>query len=505
MFKSSVHFRRVCLVGCTLGLSLSLGCISAHHRVPAGTVSEGLLPNAPMPRELDKAVLPPYVIEPPDILTIECLHIVPHPPYRLRTDDVVYLRVQETGSDYRIKTGDRMSLHVEGTVPDAPINGECSVEADGTVNLDEIRFRFGFGDPRDRGAERVDTGPRYGSVRVAGLTREDARTAIEEHLKKTEKEPRVALSLITPGEIAGRYRVDPDGTINLNTPLKASAMNPNSVVVSVPEDDPGERLPPGDGAPSSPVTRYHKVQVARFDDGRPSLSTDEAQEAIERELKKQGWLEPRATVSLIRMALLQQIQGEHLVTPDGTVTLGAYGSVSVVGKTLADAKRAIESHLARYHLEDPEVAVDVYAYNSKAFYVIYQGAGTGDSVYKFPVTGNDTVLDAVSKLEGLRAISSLRIWVARPTPNGTHVQVLPVDWEAVVAQGAVATNYQLMPGDRLFVAEDKWIALDTSLAKVFAPMERVMGFAFQGVQTVSRFSGKVLSGGGLQGYFGGIQ
>ncbi len=56
------------------------------------------------PRELDKAILPQYRIEPPDILVIEALNLVPKPPYKLRVLDV-------------------LSIQVEGTLPDAPIQG----------------------------------------------------------------------------------------------------------------------------------------------------------------------------------------------------------------------------------------------------------------------------------------------------------------------------------------------------------------------------------------------
>jgi polysaccharide export outer membrane protein len=62
--------------------------------------------------------------------------------------------------------------------------------------------------------------------------------------------------------------------------------------------------------------------------------------------------------------------------------------------------------------------------------------------------------------------------------------------------GKACTNFQLLPGDRVFVAEDKLIALNTGLSKLFAPMERVMGFSLMGVGTATRFSGPVLKGGG---------
>ena len=72
------------------------------------------------------------------------------------------------------------------------------------------------------------------------------------------------------------------------------------------------------------------------------------------------------------------------------ITLGGYGSVSVVGMTVEQAKTAIEWRLSQL-LEEPEVSVKVYSYNSKVYYVITQGAGLGDQVVRLPVMGNETV------------------------------------------------------------------------------------------------------------------
>ena len=83
----------------------------------------------------------------------------------------------------------------------------------------------------------------------------------------------------------------------------------------------------------------------------------------------------------------------------------------------------------------------------------------------------------------------------------------PALWDAITAEGATATNYQLMPGDRLFIAEDKMVAFDTNLGKLLAPFERAMGFTLLGTSTVGRLSGKVLqnartnNGGGNFGNF----
>ena len=76
----------------------------------------------------------------------------------------------------------------------------------------------------------------------------------------------------------------------------------------------------------------------------------------------------------------------------------------MAGLTLLQAKVAIERVLAQYVL-DPEVTVDVRAYNSKDYFGITDGAGYGQQVYRFPITGNDTVLRAISFIQGLPVVA----------------------------------------------------------------------------------------------------
>ena len=307
------------------------------------------------PKELSKASLPDYVIEPPDVLTIDAINLVPQAPYLLRPMDV--LQVQATGLP-----------------EDAPLpyEGQYRIGIDGTLVL-------GVGyDMVNVSGER-----RYQPLQVAGLPMEVARDLIQERLATIAREPEV-------------------------------------------------------------------------------------------------W------VTLLEMAPQQGIAGEHLVAPDGTINLGAYGRVRVVGLTLDQAKAAVEGHLSA-RFSQPEVALDVYGYNSKVYYVITQGAGLGDQIVQFPITGNETALDAVSNIQGMQANSSTRMWIARPGKNGCGGdQILPVDWLSITQRGDVTTNYQVMPGDRVFIAEDKLVALDTTLAKMIAPVERVLGVTLLGTQTAKQ-------------------
>ena len=229
--------------------------------------------------------------------------------------------------------------------------------------------------------------------------------------------------------------------------------------------------------------QYGKVKVG-------GLTEDEAAAAIREAFIKKEFAEPQVSVQLVQSSGMQPISGEHLVAPDGRVNLGTYGAVDVAGLTLEAAKGAIEAQLANY-LDSPEVSVSVFAYNSKVYYVITEGAGLGDLVARLPVTGNETVLDAISQINGLSRISSKNIWIARPNATGGGCDtILPVAWKDITKGADTATNYQILPGDRIFIAENKLIAIDAALNQVIAPFERIFGVTLlgtQAIQTINRF------------------
>jgi polysaccharide biosynthesis/export protein len=214
-------------------------------------------------------------------------------------------------------------------------------------------------------------------------------------------------------------------------------------------------------------------------------TVDQVQAAVRQHLSN-VLRNPQVAISLAQFRGQQQVRGEHLVRPDGTISLGIYGSVYVAGMTLGQIKIVIENHLRDY-VVNPQVAVDVFAYNSKWYYVVFDGGGYGEQVYRLPITGNETVLDAISNLQGLPPVSSLwRVWIARPAPCCSPCdQILMVDWQAVVKGGSTCTNYQLFPGDRVYVDADCLVKADLWLAKILAPVERVFGITLLGTSTVN--------------------
>jgi protein involved in polysaccharide export with SLBB domain len=198
----------------------------------------------------------------------------------------------------------------------------------------------------------------------------------------------------------------------------------------------------------------------------------------------------------------QPIRGQHLVRPDGTIGMGIYGSVYVAGMTLEQAQAAIVAQVSTrvQRLDARDLYVDVLAYNSKVYYVITDGGGYGEQVLRFPITGNETVLDAISQIAGLPAVASKKqIWLARPVPGDCHQhQILPVDWLAITQGAVTATNYQILPGDRVYVMADRWITFDSRVAKVLSPFTRMLGFTLLGAETVQTIRNR--NGGGNGGF-----
>jgi polysaccharide export outer membrane protein len=216
------------------------------------------------------------------------------------------------------------------------------------------------------------------------------------------------------------------------------------------------------------------------------LTLEEATRDIERFLKK-SLKDPQVSVSLEEIGGIQLIRGEHLVRPDGTVNLGKYGRVPIARMTQEMAKAAIEKHLSQFFL-NPEIALDITGFNSSVYYVIFDGGGAAEQVVRFPYLGSETVLDAIAQVNGLPAIASKnRVWLARPEEEDSADSVLPIDWRAITMRGQTRTNYQIQPGDRIYVAADPLIRITDHLNKAIAPVERIFGVTLLGNSTIQQF------------------
>ncbi|HMB04677.1 MAG TPA: polysaccharide biosynthesis/export family protein [Isosphaeraceae bacterium] len=205
------------------------------------------------------------------------------------------------------------------------------------------------------------------------------------------------------------------------------------------------------------------------------------------------------TVEVLEALPGRPISGERLVRPDGKISLGFYGEVYVAGLTTSEIKEKIVLHLRKYISDDvlglwkedekthelievpprdsDRVFVDVTSYNSKVYYVQGDVAAPG----KMPITGNETVLDAINYAGGLIPTAAPQnIRLVRPAPPGACCeQVLPVNLAAIVSAGDTTTNYQLMPGDRLVVYRDPIVRTTIFIDRLAAPFQTVINSILQ--------------------------
>ncbi len=375
----------------------------------------------------------------------------------------------------------------------------------------------------------MSLGP-YGSVPVAGLTMNQAKAALVRHVVSDNhvKDPRVTLTaLAIPAsgspdtDLAQESNKTQNSNLIARTGLQApprlvpvpagSSLNDRSQTSAYWPDTQAikEEPPLGQDVETLPQPR----KLANGQAMAPSVALHGAGFAgppAPTELRKESLppyiIEPPDILlveSSTKAGLLkydQPLRGQHLVRPDGTISLGIYGSVYVAGMTLEQAKEVIAEKI-KERVKDFDLGtlhVDVLAYNSKVYYVVTDGGGYGEQVYRIPITGSETVLDALALVNGLPPVASKKhIWVARRTPGDVgYDQVLPVDWIGITQRGAAATNYQVLPGDRIYVKADRWRTLDATVGKILSPFERVLGITLLGSSTVNSIEGRGLSATG---------
>jgi len=145
-----------------------------------------------------------------------------------------------------------------------------------------------------------------------------------------------------------------------------------------------------------------------------------------------------------------RLPADQPVLIDGTVDLGKYGRPVVAGKTVPMIHAEIQALISAQEKNKEDALVTVRLVNrvSKVYYVL----GEVNSPGAYPLAGRETVLDGIIAAGGItRQASEHKIILSRPTPPHGCRMVLPICYKDIVQVGDTATNYQLAPGDRIYV------------------------------------------------------
>ena len=167
-----------------------------------------------------------------------------------------------------------------------------------------------------------------------------------------------------------------------------------------------------------------------------------------------------------------RVAADQTIEPDGTIDLGVYGRPVVAGLTVEQIEVVVRNAICSLEPDactppddlpsDPierETIIEKFARGpvnvrligpeSAVFYALGEVTAPG----AYPLNGRETVLDAILKAGGLSdRADRCQIILARPTGPYECRVVLRVCYDRLVQLGDATTNYQILPGDRLFVA-----------------------------------------------------
>lgn len=165
-----------------------------------------------------------------------------------------------------------------------------------------------------------------------------------------------------------------------------------------------------------------------------------------------------------------RLHSDQTVQQDGVIELGDYGRMAVIGLTTEEIQRQVQTRVASReaekrptrialtsHLDHGSPAEEIVDYGvtvrlvnkeSGQFYVMGEVNAPGS----YPLLGAETVLDAMIAAGGLSdRANEHKVILTRPQLDGQPRQILPVCYKQILQLGDVSTNYQLRPGDRIFV------------------------------------------------------
>jgi polysaccharide export outer membrane protein len=138
------------------------------------------------------------------------------------------------------------------------------------------------------------------------------------------------------------------------------------------------------------------------------------------------------------------LSGSVKVRPDGFITLPLINEVQVAGMTTGELRKVLESKYKAF-VNDPFVTVRVEGIASSEIFLIGQVNRPG----AYPVTGNDTVVQLLTRAGGLTIFAD-RDDIKVVRREGEKVREYIVDYDAIL-KGDLKQDILVRPGDRIIV------------------------------------------------------
>jgi polysaccharide export outer membrane protein len=159
------------------------------------------------------------------------------------------------------------------------------------------------------------------------------------------------------------------------------------------------------------------------------------------------------------------INARVTVSDDGDIILPLLGKVPISGLTPNEAEGRIKDALESGYLNRATVSVQIIEYGSKPISVLGSVVRPGS----IKVSGNITLIQAITQAGGLSAGYGRQLYVLRTAPNGLSEQIA-IDIEDLMVNGNPDLNLPLAPNDLVNVPIDVPITIYV-LGEVMKPGE----------------------------------
>lgn len=156
------------------------------------------------------------------------------------------------------------------------------------------------------------------------------------------------------------------------------------------------------------------------------------------------------------------------VRPDGRVSLDLVGDVEVASKTIEEIRELITTKIGQY-IVHPDVTVILRRSSSRKYYVFGQVRRSG----AYPLIGTVTAAGALAQAGGgtqYAALNSARLM--RPTEAG---EVFKIRLKDITQSGIGDTNYELQPGDMIYVPPTRGARIGFAIQAYFFPVKQALG------------------------------
>lgn len=148
-----------------------------------------------------------------------------------------------------------------------------------------------------------------------------------------------------------------------------------------------------------------------------------------------------------------RLPADQPVQIDGKIDLGPYGRLYVAGMSLEEAEKLVQTTIKTKTRDAGAVRLRLLTAESKTYFVLGEVNAPGE----FTLTGRESVLNGIVRAGGLTSNADVgKILLSRPTKPCDCRKVLPVCYRNIVQIGDTSTNYQIQPGDRIFIPKRSW-------------------------------------------------